>query len=209
MSDLVNGAQAVIDISGPGFSNGNATPADVTVIVDSRVNNTAVTRTRGLDFNLRYSFALGDSRFLLNANANYIFSFNDQLRPTSPAIAALDTPYRPLNLRLRGQIGWNRGGLSANLFLNHADDYRDNRGNRSLTIGSFTTLDLGLAYDFGQSGAATWLRGTRIALHADNLLDRKPPRLLPDPGFTTGAGYDPVNASGRGRFVSIQLRRSW
>src|SRR6185295_12650638 len=124
---LISGAQAVVDFSGPNFTNGLATPADVTVIVDSRVNNTAVTRTNGLDVNLRYAFASGQSRFLLNANANYIFSFTDQLRPTSPVIAALDTPYRPLNFRIRAQLGWNRAGWSANLFVNHADDYRDTR----------------------------------------------------------------------------------
>lgn len=209
VSDLISGAQAVVDFSGPNFTNGHATPADVTVIVDSRVNNTAVTHTSGLDVNLRYAFASGRSRFLLSANANYIFSFTDQLRPTSPVIAALDTPYRPLNFRVRGQLGWNRAGWSANLFVNHADDYTDTRGGRSLPIGSFTTLDLGLAYDFGRDSRVRWLRNTRIAFSADNLLDKEPPRLLPDPGSTTGLGYDPVNASGRGRFVSVQIRRIW
>lgn len=209
VSDLVAGAQAAVDFSGPNFTNGHATPADVTVIVDSRVNNTAITRTRGLDFNLRYAFASGQSHFLVNANVNYIFAFDDQLRPTSPVIAALDTPYRPLNMRLRGQLGWNRRGWSANLFINHADDYLDTRGGRSLPIGSFTTLDLGIAYDFGREHRVTWLRDTRISFSADNLLDREPPRLLPDPGSTTGLGYDPVNASGRGRFLSIQFRKIW
>jgi iron complex outermembrane receptor protein len=209
VSDLISGAQTALDFSGPGFSNGNATPADVTVIVDGRVNNTAITRTSGLDFNLRYSFAANGNRFVLNANVNHVIAFTDQLRPTSPVIRALDTPYRPLDLRLRGQLGWSRGGWSANLFVNHADDYRDTRGNRSLLVGAYTTVDFGVAYEFGETGGARWLRGTRVALFADNLFDRGPPRLLPDPGSTVGTGYDPVNASGRGRFVSLQIRRSW
>jgi iron complex outermembrane receptor protein len=209
VSDLVAGAQAAVDFSGPNFTNGHATPANVTVIVDSRVNNTAITRTRGLDFNLRYAFAVGESHFLFNANANHIFSFNDQLRPTSPVIAALDTPYRPLSLRLRGQLGWSRRGWSTNLFVNHADDYRDTRGGRSLPISAYTTLDLGISYDFGRDSAVRWLRNTRIAFSADNLLDKDPPGLLPDPGSTVGLGYDPVNASGRGRFLSIQIRKIW
>jgi iron complex outermembrane recepter protein len=209
VQDLIAGAQAAVDFSGPGFTNGHATPADVTVIVDGRVNNTAISKTRGLDANLRYGFAVGENRFVLNANLNYIFSFTDQLRPTSPVIRALDTPYRPLNLRLRGQFGWNRAGWSANLFVNHAGGYRDTRGGRSLSIGSYTTFDLSLAYDFGREGGPGWLRGTRVALGADNLFDRDPPRLLPDPGSTVGYGYDPVNASGRGRFVSLQIRKVW
>lgn len=209
VADLIAGAKSTVDFSGPGFTNGHATPADVTAIVDGRVNNTAVTRTNGLDINFSYSISLGHSRFLLGANANYIFSFDDQLRPTSPVINALDTPYRPLNLRLRGQLGWNRGGWSANLFINHADDYRDTRGGRSLPISSFTTLDAAIAYDTGENGSPRLLRSTRIALAADNLFNAAPPHLLPDPGSAAGLGYDPVNASGRGRFLSIQVRKIW
>jgi outer membrane receptor protein involved in Fe transport len=206
---LIAAAQVSLDISGPDFSNGNATPADVSVIVDGRISNTSVTRTRGLDFNLAYRFSAGENRFVLNGNLNYIFSFTDQLRPSSAPIEALDTPYRPLDLRGRLQLGWSRGGWSANLFVNHADSYRDNRGNRNLPIASFTTLDLGLAYEFDEARSPRWLRGTRIAFAADNLFDEDPPRLLPDPGSTTGLGYDPVNATGRGRFVSLQLRKRW
>lgn len=206
---LIAGAQVALDISGPNFTNGNATPGDVSVIVDGRINNTAVTTTDGLDFNLGYRFSAGESRFVVNANLNYIFSFTDQLRASSAPIEALDSPYRPLSFRARTQLGWNRGGWSANVFVNYADAYLDDRGNRSLPISSWTTIDLGLAYETDSSSAPAWLRGTRIALAVDNLFDRDPPRLLPDPGSTTGLGYDPVNASGRGRFVSLQLRRKW
>ena len=209
LRQLIAGAQVSLDISGPGFTNGNATPADVSVLVDGRINNTAVTRTRGLDFSLGYRFASGESRFVVNANLNYIFAFEDQLRLTSAPIDALDTPYRPLDFRARTQLGWSRGGLSANLFLNYADGYRDDRGGRDLQVGSFTTVDFGLAYDGDEAGAPAWLRGTRIAVMAENLFDQDPPRLLPDPGATSGLGYDPVNATGRGRFVALQIRKRW
>jgi outer membrane receptor protein involved in Fe transport len=205
---LIAGAQVRLDFSGPGFSNGNATPADVSVIVDGRVNNTAETKTDGLDFNLSYRFSAGRNRFLLGANANLIFSFTDQLRPTSLLIDALDSPYRPLDFRARTQLGWNRGGWSSNLFVNHADNYRDDRGNRDLPISSFTTVDLSIAWQAADD-APRWLRGTRVALAAENLLDSGPPRLLPDPGSTAGLGYDPVNATARGRFISFQMRRTW
>ena len=206
---LIGGAQVATDLSGPGFTNGHATPADVSVIVDGRYNNTAETRTKGFDFNVSYGFSAGKNQLLLAANANYILSYTDQLRPTSIPVKTLDTPYGPLDFRARAQAGWSRGPWSANLFLNHADGYRDRRGGRDLPVGSFTTVDFGLAYDAGQNGGPGWLRRTRIALHIENLLDTAPPRLLPDPGSTVGIGYDPVNASGRGRFVSMQLRRTW
>jgi iron complex outermembrane recepter protein len=206
---LVDNASAILDISGPGFSNGHAMPADVTVIVDNRISNTALSTTRGMDANLQYRFTVGTSEFQLDANANYIFSFRDRLRPTSPVIVALDAPYRPLRFRLRGHAGWRQDGWSVNLFASHADDYRDNRGSQRQRIGSYTTFDATIAYEFAGPETPAWLRGTRIALQADNLFDEAPPFLLTDPGSTTGLGYDPVNASARGRFVSLQLRKRW
>jgi len=206
---LIGGAQAVLDISGPGFSNGNATPADVSAIVDGRFNNTAVTATRGFDLNFSYRFRSGANRFVVAANGNYILSFTDQLRPTSATIRTLDTPLGPLNFRARAQAGWSRGGWSANAFLNYADGYHDNRGGRDLPVASFTTVDFGIAYEGAGAGAPGWLRKVRVALNVENLFDAKPPRLLPDPGTTAGLGYDPVNATARGRFVSLQLRTKW
>jgi outer membrane receptor protein involved in Fe transport len=208
VQDLIDGAEVALDFSGPDFSNGNATPADVVVIVDGRINNSSRTVTDGIDASLAYRFNWKGSEFRLDANLNYILSFNDQLRPTSPAFSALDTPYRPLDFRVRAHAGWARGGCAANLFLNYADGYRDNRGTRNLNVRSFTTLDGGISYRFGEE-SASWLKGLRLALNGENMLDRRPPRLLPDPGSTAGLGYDPVNASGRGRFLSRQLSKSW
>jgi hypothetical protein len=40
-------------------------------------------------------------------------------------------------------------------------------------------------------------------------MDTKPPRLVPEAGSSKSVGYDPVNANGLGRMVSLQLRGSW
>jgi len=74
-------------------------------------------------------------------------------------------------------------------------------------VAAHTTFDASLSCTFRQEGS--WLLGTRISLYAENIFDNDPPRLLPEAGSTTGLGYDPVNASGRGRFVAFQMRRSW
>ena len=210
--DLVTGilgdAGQVLDFSGPGLTPGNAMPGDVAVIVDARFNNTAATRTRGLDIGLRYAFDLGRNRFTAEVNANRIFSFEEQLTPTSPAADNLDTPYRPVSWRARGGLSWSRGGWTGSLFADHVGDYRDNRASVAREVDSFTTIDAGLSYTFDEE-AASWLADTRIALNVQNLFDVDPPRLVPDPGSLSGLGYDPVNASGRGRFVSLQLRKAW
>jgi len=208
LAGVVAGAQLILDATGPGFSNGGATPADVDVVLDDRISNTAVTTTRGIDLGLRYAFKTGGSDFLLDANVSHIIAFDDQFTAASPPVHALDRPYRPLGWRGRGGVSWSRSGWNGSLFANHANGYLDDRTTTDRRVASHTTLDFNLAYAFGPK-SPSWLRGTRIALFAENLLDNDPPRLLPDPGSDTGLGYDPVNASGRGRFVALQLRKGW
>lgn len=208
VTELVNGAVLIRDVSGPGFTNGGATPADVDLIVYGRVSNTAVTTTDGLDFSLRYSFPIGANQFEASLNANYILNFEEQLNATSPVIDGLDRPFRPVDFRARAGLAWTRNGWSANLFVNHVGGYRDDRGSVDRRVDSWTTLDAGASYTFGDDRPG-WLTGTRLAVHLQNAFDTDPPLLLPDPGFTSGLGYDPVNASGRGRTISVQLRRRW
>jgi outer membrane receptor protein involved in Fe transport len=208
LTDLVGGAQLILDATGPGFSNGGATPADVDIVLDGRISNTAVTRTRGFDLALRYAVEAGRNAFVLDAAVTHILAFDDRLTVASPVVDALDRPYRPLDWRGRAGIAWSRDGWAGSLFLHHADSYLDDRAPLLRRVGAYTTLDASLAYGFG-GGAPAWLRGTRVAVFAENLLDAPPPRLVPDPGATSGLGYDPVNATGRGRFLAVQLRRTW
>ena len=180
----------------------------MTVIVDARIANTAETRTSGLDLGLDYSFALSANHFRLSLNANRIFRFDDRLTSTSPMIHTLGTPYHPVDWRARAGLSWTRGPLSAVLFANHVDSYRDNRAGASRNVGAFTTFDAGLAFTGGDAGRSI-ISNLRVALNVDNLFDAAPPKLLPDPGSTSGVGYDPVNATGRGRTLSLQLRKRW
>jgi iron complex outermembrane receptor protein len=203
--DLVAGAVLIRDVSGPGFTDGGATPADVDLIVDGRVGNTALTSTQGFDITLRHGLTLADGRLSTDLNLNYILDFEEQLNASSPRLQALNRPYRPVDLRIRAGAAWTRAGWTTNLALHYVGDYVDDRAPAVRSVGSFVTLDAGIAYHFEQGPLA----GTRVALNVQNLFDTDPPLLLPDPGSTTGLGYDPVNATGRGRMVALQLRSRW
>ena len=137
------------------------------------------------------------------------FKFDDRLTSASPIIHTLDTPYHPVDWRGRAGLTWASGPMSAVLFANYTAGYRDDRaGGAPLKIGSFTTFDAGLAYT-APTAVPSLLHGLRISLNVENLFDADPPKLLPDPGSSVGVGYDPVNATGRGRTISIQLRKHW
>jgi outer membrane receptor protein involved in Fe transport len=208
VSGLLAGANQVLDVSGPGFTNGGASAADVVAIVDARVANTARTRTSGLDLLLNYGFEVGRDRFDLEVNANKVFRFDNRLTRASPWIATVNTPFHPIDWRARAGLSWRRGPVSAAGFVNYTAAYRDNRSAQVRRVGSFTTVDAALALEVGGARRSAG-RGIRIALNVSNLFDSRPPRLEPEPGFNRDIGYDPVNASGRGRTVSLQLRSSW
>lgn len=208
VADLFAGANQVLDFSGPDFTNGGATPADVVAVVDDRTSNTAETRTSGLDLLLHYDLKAGRNQFGIELNANKVFRFDDKLTSASPWIHALDTPYNPVSWRARTGLSWRRGAVSAVTFLNYTGAYRDNRTSVIVPVHSFTTVDAGVALD-GAAIRSDWFRHLRLSLNVQNLFNARPPFLALDPGTSRGLGYDPVNASGRGRFVSLQLRGSW
>lgn len=208
VADLFAGANQVLDFSGPGFTNGGATPADVVAVVDDRTANTAETRTSGLDLLVHYDLKAGRNLFGIELNANKVFRFDDKLTSASPWIHSLNTPYNPVSWRARAGLSWRRGAVSAVTFLNYTGAYHDNRTTVVVPVHSFTTLDAGVALD-GAATRADWLRHLRVAFNVQNVFNTRPPHLALDPGTSRGLGYDPVNASGRGRFVSLQLRGTW
>jgi hypothetical protein len=199
----------VLDFSGPGFTNGGATPEDVVVVLDARTSNTAETRTSGLDLNLDYDFRVSRNAFRLSGNINRVFRFDDRLTSTSPPIHTLNTPFHPIGWRARGGLSWSRGPLSAVAFVNYTGAYEDRRAGRHEKVNSWTTVDAGLSYSTGAHDPRSQRRALRISLNIENLFDADPPHLLPDPASTRDVGYDPVNASGRGRAISLQVRKSW
>lgn len=202
VSDLVDGAYLFLDASGV---PGGAGPEDITAIFDNRTANTASTTTRGFDLGAQYAFDLGPNHFALDANVNHIISFNDRITAASPAQSNFNIPQRPLAWRGRFSASWTRGPIGASLAVNHAGSYHELRTGIERPVDSFTTLDARLTYNFGTG----LLHGTRLALFVENLFDTDPPYLPLDPVYATGPGYDPVNANGRGRFVSLQIRKTW
>ena len=208
VSGLFAAAGQVLDFSGPGFTNGGAGPQDVIVMVDVRSSNTAETVTNGLDLGGSYDFSVGSSRLRVDVNANRVFRFDDRLTKSSPVIHTLNTPFHPVDWRARAGLSWSRGPWSAWLYGNFTNSYRDYRGPVVKKVDSWTTFDAGIALS-GPTQGRKLLRNTRLSLIAQNIFDAAPPHLDPDPGFTKGTGYDPANASGRGRMISLQVRKSW
>ncbi len=201
--ELINGSVNFRDFLNLGFAQGAALPVPVDYIVDSRVNNTAITSTDGLDFSLNYDIETGEHDFRFSFDSTFLFSFDDQLSESSPANSPLGDVFGPADFRGRAGARWGYRDWGANLFVNYTDDYTDSRFESPRPVDDYTTVDVNIGKEFiiGSSRDSS----IRLNLIATNLFNEQPPEVSPPPGSDTGVGYDSVNASARGRVIAISL----
>ncbi len=155
-----------------GASLGTQQPSsNIAIIVDTRTTNLNAAKIKGVDLHASYDadttighFALGISAtrqtkaIITNGGAT-----TDELFHGSPALFA--TSY----------LGWNSGGLSAKVTVNHSGSFRDgavNNVNYSEEVRPFTTTNLNLGYSFKDSGGM--LNGTSFHVIVDNLFETTP-----------------------------------
>jgi iron complex outermembrane receptor protein len=166
---------------------------------DNRTTNIAIQKVRGVDFGVdgRMRSAVGEISFGLNA------TFNQQLEkwmtPTSPAILMQNEVGKPVDLRLRANVGWTHSAWGAYLHLNYVDNYKNPVRSPATKISSWTTADLTVRFQ-GDGSGVEWLSGVDVSLSARNIFDRDPPRFGDN---TRGLLYDPANANALGRYVTL------
>lgn len=180
--------------------------APILAIADARTRNLSVVEQSGLDIDTEYGFDAGGGHAEIGVVATYIFNIRQQLTTSSAPIDVVDTVGNPIDLRIRGRAIWNHGGFGAGLFVNYADGYTNRTTATPERVSSWTTFDLNLSYSFERSHGP--LKGLRIALNATNIFDTDPPYLSYNVGPLT-VGFDGENASPLGRFIAIQVTKSW
>ena len=180
-------------------------PATVAAIVDLRRRNLSAVETSGFDIAAQYLARLAGGELQAGIVATYMKELVQQVTPASVPFETVDTYGNPVELRVRGSLGYSRGPWAGSVFVNYVRGYLDNRLASVVPIRSHTTVDARLAYDFGRTGP---LAGLTVALTAQNLFDRDPPRtaiVLSDRDM----GFDPTNANPLGRLVAIELVKTW
>ena len=201
---LFGSAVPGIDLTDP------STWGPINLVYDNRSQNLAVSSARGLDVNIAYrrETAIGDFNFDLNGV--YLFRNAFAVTEDSPLVDNVDTFGNPVDLQFRASVGYLRNGFSANLFVNYTDGYTDNQiPDAPVPVDSWTTVDWSLAYAFQSTAAA--LSGTTLRLSVQNVFDNDPPFVAGQPlgGDGIELGYDPTNASPRGRFVAFEISKQF
>jgi iron complex outermembrane receptor protein len=179
--------------------NGVFQPTDYGAIVDTRYVNTTTLHVSGVDFTGAYTFDLGQDHFDFAANASYLFQYDQQLTPTAANVDDVNVANFPLRFRSRTTADWTRGRLTLGAAFNYLGAYHDTLGNH---IGDQPTFDLQAKLAAPDHGP---LQGLVVLLNVRNVFDRDPPFY----NNTIGIGYDAANADPIGRFVSVQLTKTW
>lgn len=179
--------------------------AGVRHVFDWRQQNAARVQTRGFDLSATYPFSAGDNDFEMQLNAAHLKEMLTSLTETTTTVDQIDTYNQPLNWRLRGMVSWARGGLRTTLAVSHADKYLNNTVSPEVSIGSWTTMNLNVGYEFDGRARSTWLDGCRLSVNVQNLMDEEPPRAT----SVHNVGYDVFNADALGRFVTARFSKRW
>ena len=179
--------------------NDPATWGPINLILDNRMQNMSKSAAKGIDFTVRYSWENTAGDFTFSSNMSYLLENSFAVTDQDPLIDNVDKVGFPVDLRLRSSLSYRRGNFSSSFIANYVDSYTDNGSDQEAEISSWTTFDLSAAY-------ALEAMDTSIRFNVTNLFDTDPPFVASAIGLL---GYDPTNASPRGRFIAVEIVKEW
>jgi outer membrane receptor protein involved in Fe transport len=191
--------QALLASPALSTANGVFAPEAYGAIVEDRYVNTATLKVRGLDVSGSYGRDAWGGRLLLSGSASYLLDYQQQITPTTASVQEVGVANFPVRFRGRLNADWSRGAWGGGVSFDYVGRYHDMAGVR---IAAQPTVDLRLRWAPEQGRLA----GTRLDLAVRNLFDRDPPFYN---NAAYGIGYDAANADPIGRFVSLELTRTW
>ncbi|HWM70394.1 MAG TPA: TonB-dependent receptor [Steroidobacteraceae bacterium] len=177
--------------------------APIGAIVDLRLRNAATVITRGFDVNAEYRVPQAPGQLTLGLLATDLLEFSRADLAGGPLQHLLNTENQPVDLRFRASAAWDYHRFGVVGFVNYTDAYRQFITDSTRIIPSWTTLDVRLSYELGDTAGGG--SGTQFALNVENLFNRAPP-FVNNP---IGIGYDQENGDLLGRLVSFNVKYRW
>ncbi|MCM8732396.1 TonB-dependent receptor domain-containing protein [Hephaestia sp. GCM10023244] len=181
-------------------------PASVLVLVENRYTNAAAQIAQGVDVGYRQAVDVGASRLNLFANATWL-DLSQQTSPVSAVQSLAGTLNNAPDFKARAGVSWSAGGWRATGTINYLNGSVDDVTIPHARIGSWTTADANVAYQFGKDRG--WASGLKIAMSATNLFDQDPPFVLGAAQTNAGQHYDSTNTTPVGRIVTFEISKSW
>jgi iron complex outermembrane receptor protein len=192
--------------------SGGFAATQVNLLAYGTRQNVGEAKMEGLDFSANYHWDTRLGAWVAGITSEYVTQYLYSIVAGAPFVERVNqisgnSTAFPLRLTGRVQLGWSKAGFRANTFVNYHNSYTNIAASVNptvpQTIGSFTTVDLNLAYGAGDSASGP-LRKMTVSLTATNLFSTAPPFALI--GTTE---YDPANASPMGRLFTLELRKKF
>jgi iron complex outermembrane receptor protein len=211
-----------------GATIGGSVPTQVVYLIDQNARNWLNLSIEGYDFQMGYSFDMGEkAKGRVGTSGTYFTKF-DQNFGTNPEFSVLNTSgfngvFPSIQFKMRTSLGFDFGKLSTDLFWNHIGDY-NNWSNNTITplvrdvngnpqsggdvVDATNTFDLNLSYKLSAGGV---FEDLGLSLNIRNLTDEDPPFMNHNQGgFMGGAwGYDNYTANPVGRMVTLAVRANF
>ncbi len=202
-AELVNatiaGAAQFFNVSGRALN-----PAAVAAIVDNRNVNAGSQRIEGLDFLVSYRTAIGAGQIGTMVNVSYLTS-DQQLVPGAAIVERAGTLFNPPHWRGRGTLTWSSDPVTLFVGASHVGGVQDVRSTPAVRIGSVTTIDLTGRYAPTALGGV--LQGFELGLKLLNVFNTKPDRIATT--LPSDSAFDSTNYSPIGRFIGVEVSKTW
>ncbi|MEG3149274.1 TonB-dependent receptor [Sphingomonas sp. ZT3P38] len=208
-----------------GATIGGAVPANVYFTLDQSSRNALNLIVEGIDFQTSYRTPIGDmGNFTVGISGTYFTKFRQNFGGGTDFdilnTSGYNTTFPSVQYKHRAQLGWELGGISADLFWNHTGSYRNwistsvvpiatnsvgNPTGGGDKVKADNTFDLHLQYTIRSEGS---FNGWQAYVDVKNLFDKTPPYYNGNTaGIIGGAwGYNGFVSNPLGRLISVGLR---
>ncbi|HEY6458311.1 MAG TPA: TonB-dependent receptor [Steroidobacteraceae bacterium] len=178
--------------------------ANPSVFVNGLEENLGATKTQGLDLIGSYALPMMPlpGSWSVDLSANVTTQYDVKFTPTGAYFNELNKIGYPLRLRMRGDIGWAIGPLTATLFVNYVNGYTNDETTPVQSVSSYVTEDLDVVFNTERVLQAALAKDLTFTFHITNIGNVTPPYVNVPIG-NGGGGYDPNSASPLGRFISV------
>jgi iron complex outermembrane recepter protein len=176
-------------------------PARVDFIFDGRPQNLGGTEVNGFDFLLSYDRTTDFGDLFATVSGSYLTKYDLKVTPIAPAQNQLNKIYYPLQFRMRGEVGLQRGPWMGQVMANYANGYDNNLVTPEQSVDSWTTFDVRVSYSF--DGGSFWSRDLEASLEISNIFDEDPPFV------NVQGGMDPSATSAIGRMFTVTFSKRW
>lgn len=180
------------------------------VFVNGEELNLGRTHASGFDLQGMYVVPTAQAgTWSLGLSGSLFTKYDVQFTPTGATFDERNVIGFPPALRLRGNLGWTAGAWDSQLFINFVNSYTNTEATPAQKVGSYTTLDLSVLYDFGvQFPDDRWAQHLHLSLHVLNLANSDPPFVDIPISPNGGGGFDPNVANPIGRLISLQVQKA-